>query len=103
MSNAESAVASANAHVGAEKRTKHRWVVMGLIFIIWAIACADRANFGIALPYLKKEYGITNTEAGLIVSLFSFAYGFVQIPVDLLYKRISGLAKKPPAFCFPSS
>jgi MFS transporter, ACS family, glucarate transporter len=89
MSNAESAVASANAHVGAEKRTKHRWVVMGLIFVIWAIACADRANFGIALPYLKKEYGITNTEAGLIVSLFSFAYGFVQIPVGLLYKRLS--------------
>jgi MFS transporter, ACS family, glucarate transporter len=89
MSNAESAVAAANAHVGAEKRTKHRWVVMGLIFIIWAIACADRANFGIALPYLKKEYGITNTEAGLIVSLFSFAYGFVQIPVGLLYKRLS--------------
>jgi MFS transporter, ACS family, glucarate transporter len=89
MSNADSAVASAGAHASAEKRTKHRWVVMGLIFCIWAIACADRANFGIALPYLKKEYGISNTEAGLIVSLFSFAYGFVQIPVGLLYKRLS--------------
>jgi MFS transporter, ACS family, glucarate transporter len=89
MSNADSAVASTDAHASTEKRTRHRWVVMGLIFCIWAIACADRANFGIALPYLKKEYGITNTEAGLIVSLFSFAYGFVQIPVGLLYKRLS--------------
>lgn len=75
-------------HVLEEKRTRHRWIVMGLIFCIWSIACADRANFGIALPFLKKEYGITNTDAGLIVSLFSFAYGFVQIPVGLLYKRI---------------
>jgi MFS transporter, ACS family, glucarate transporter len=89
MSNVDSAVASAQEHSATEKRTSHRWVVMGLIFCIWAIACADRANFGIALPYLKKEYGISNTEAGLIVSLFSFAYGFVQIPVGLLYKRLS--------------
>ncbi|MCA1323826.1 MFS transporter [Herbaspirillum sp. alder98] len=72
-----------------QKRTSYRWVVMGLIFCVWAVACADRANFGIALPYMKKEYGISNTEAGLIVSLFSFAYGIVQIPVGLMYKRLS--------------
>ncbi|WMY06636.1 MFS transporter [Paraburkholderia phenoliruptrix] len=89
MNNAEGVAAAAKAGPLARKRTGHRWIVMGLIFCIWAIACADRANFGIALPYLKKEYGITNTQAGLIVSLFSFAYGFVQIPVGLLYKRLS--------------
>ncbi|GLU35042.1 MFS transporter [Trinickia caryophylli] len=89
MNNADGVVASAQAEPLSEKYTRHRWVVMGLIFCIWAIACADRANFGIALPYLKKEYGITNTQAGLIVSLFSFSYGFVQIPVGLVYKRLS--------------
>lgn len=89
MNNADGIVTSAEAQPVTEKRTSYRWVVMGLIFCIWAIACADRANFGIALPYLKKEYGITNTQAGLIVSLFSFAYGFVQIPVGLIYKRLS--------------
>ncbi|WP_044042777.1 MFS transporter [Caballeronia insecticola] len=97
MSNADGIIASSTAEPIAEKRTKHRWVVMGLIFCIWAIACADRANFGIALPYLKKEYHITNTEAGLIVSLFSFAYGFVQIPVGLLFKR---LGEKTTGFLF---
>ncbi|ALK96550.2 MFS transporter [Massilia sp. WF1] len=71
------------------KTGSFRWVVMGLIFVIWAIACADRANLGIALPYMKKEYGISNTEAGMIISLFSFAYGIVQIPTGLLYKRLS--------------
>jgi sugar phosphate permease len=76
--------ASAEAKVG-----NYRWVVLGLIFIIWAIACADRANLGIALPFMKKEYGISNTEAGMIISLFSFAYGVVQIPAGLIYKRLS--------------
>jgi sugar phosphate permease len=71
------------------KTGNFRWVVMGLIFVIWAIACADRANLGIALPFMKKEYGISNTEAGMIISLFSFAYGIVQIPTGLLYKRLS--------------
>jgi ACS family glucarate transporter-like MFS transporter len=89
MSNIDGAVTSVQADSVAGKRTSHRWVVMGLIFLIWAIACADRANFGIALPYLKKEYGISNTQAGVLVSMFSFAYGFVQIPVGLLYKRVS--------------
>ncbi|HYS66158.1 MAG TPA: MFS transporter [Paraburkholderia sp.] len=89
MNNVDGVVAATKAGSVTERRTSHRWVVMGLIFCIWAIACADRANFGIALPYLKKEYGISNTQAGLIVSLFSFAYGFVQIPVGLLYKRLS--------------
>ncbi|SFL86076.1 MFS transporter [Pelosinus propionicus] len=77
------------AYASQEKKTNYRWVVMALIFVIWAIACADRANLGIALPYMKKEYGITNTEAGAIISLFSFAYGVVQIPIGLVYKRLS--------------
>src|SRR5690349_19638223 len=67
----------------------YRWVVLGLIFVIWAIACADRANLGVALPYMKAEYAISNTEAGMIISLFSFAYGIVQIPAGLIYKRLS--------------
>jgi sugar phosphate permease len=89
VNNADSVAVRAKPASIADKLTRHRWVVMGLIFCIWAIACADRANFGIALPYLKKEYGISNTQAGLIVSLFSFSYGFVQIPVGLLFKRLS--------------
>ncbi|MEC5406852.1 MFS transporter [Paraburkholderia sp. MPAMCS5] len=97
MNNVEGVVAASKVEPIVQKRTGHRWIVMGLIFCIWAIACADRANFGIALPYLKKEYAITNTQAGLIVSLFSFAYGFVQIPVGLLYKR---LGEKTTGFLF---
>lgn len=78
-----------NPAVSLGKRTNYRWVVMTLIFVIWAIACADRANLGIALPFMKKEYNISNTEAGAIISLFSFAYGVVQIPMGLIYKRLN--------------
>jgi len=71
------------------KMTNYRWVVMGLIFGVWAIACADRANLGVAMPFMRKEFSISNTEAGAIVSLFSFSYAVVQIPAGLLFKRMS--------------
>lgn len=74
---------------GLSKKTNYRWVVMVMLFAVWMIANADRANLGVALPYMKKEFSLSNTEAGAIVSLFAFAYAFVQIPTGLFYKRVS--------------
>lgn len=69
------------------KRTKYRWIVMGLLFILYTVANADRANIGFALPYLRKEFAMSNTEAGGIISLFFFAYAAFQIPSGFLVKK----------------
>ena len=37
------------------KPTRYRWVVATLFFVIYTIAAADRANLGVALPFLRKE------------------------------------------------
>jgi ACS family glucarate transporter-like MFS transporter len=59
---------SANAPL---RTTSHfRWVVVGLIFVIYTIAAADRANIGFALPFIRKEFAMSNTEAGALLSLF---------------------------------
>lgn len=71
------------------KMTHYRWVVMTMLFLVWVIANADRANLGVALPYMRKEFSLSNTEAGAIISLFAFAYAFVQIPTGLFYKKVS--------------
>jgi len=71
------------------KRTNYRWVVMGLIFVIWSIAMADRADLGVALPYITKEFGLSNTEAGGIVSVFFLAYASAQLPAGLIFKKLS--------------
>lgn len=75
------------------KRTNYRWVVMALLFSVWTIACADRANMGIALPYMKKEFNISNAEAGAIISLFGTAYAIMQIPIGLFYKRVGNTVR----------
>jgi ACS family glucarate transporter-like MFS transporter len=70
-----------------EKRTKYRWVVMALLFILYTVANADRANIGFALPYLRKEFAMSNTEAGGLISLFFFAYAAFQVPSGFLVKK----------------
>jgi sugar phosphate permease len=61
---------------------------MGLIFLVYTLANADRANLGVALPYIRKEFHFSNTEAGLMISLFFACYAVAQIPVGLLYRKL---------------
>jgi len=69
------------------KPTKYRWVVAALFFVIYTIAAADRANLGIALPFLRKEFDMSNSEAGALVSLFLIAYALAQLPSAWLLSR----------------
>jgi MFS transporter, ACS family, glucarate transporter len=69
------------------KPTRYRWVVAALFFVIYPIAAADRANLGIALPFLRKEFQMSNTEAGALVSLFLLAYAVAQLPSAWLLQK----------------
>lgn len=69
------------------EKTKYRWVVMALLFLLYTIANADRANIGFALPYLRQEFHMSNTEAGAIISLFFLGYAAMQIPSGFLVKK----------------
>jgi sugar phosphate permease len=67
--------------------TRYRWFVAALFFVIYTIAAADRANLGVVLPFLRKEFAMTNTEAGGLVSLFLIAYGLAQLPAAWLLSK----------------
>lgn len=72
---------SISAVAPATKTATHfRWAVAGLIFVVYTIASADRANMGFALPFIRKEFAMTNTEAGALSSLFLWGYAVAQIP-----------------------
>src|SRR5690606_4416716 len=64
----------------------------GLIFIIYTIAAADRANLGVAMPFIRKEFDMSNAEAGGLMSLFLLAYALAQIPAGFAFARI-GVSK----------
>lgn len=74
--------------INKSKETSHyRWFVIALIFVLFMVAQADRANIGFAIPFIQKEYGLTNTEIGIIISLFFAGYGLCQIPAGFFVKR----------------
>ncbi|MFZ4875320.1 MFS transporter [Janthinobacterium sp. Mn2066] len=75
---------SAGAHA---RPTRFRWCVAMLFFVIYTIISADRANLGLVLPFLRKEFPMSNTEAGALISLFLLAYGLVQLPAAWLISR----------------
>jgi sugar phosphate permease len=77
-----------NTQAVTARRTNYRWVVMVLIFLIYTVAMADRANLGVALPFIKKEFRMSNTDAGALVSLLFFFYAISQIPAGFLYKKL---------------
>jgi len=73
--------------VGTEKMTRFRWVVALMIFLVYTVAAADRANLGMALPFMRKEFAMSNTEAGALASLFLLAYAIAQIPSGFMFSK----------------
>lgn len=68
-------------------RSQYRWVVAALIFLIYTVAAADRANLGVALPFIRQEFAMSNAQAGGLVSLFLLAYALAQLPAGFAFGR----------------
>lgn len=73
-----------NNNIGKPKMTHYRWWVMSFIFVTYTVANADRANIGFAIPFIQEEFQISNTMAGLLISLFFAGYAFFGDAANLL-------------------
>ncbi len=67
------------------RKTKYRFVVLTMIFLVYAINYADRTNIGAVLPFIIDEFHINNFEAGAIASMFFLGYAVSQIPYRFFY------------------
>ncbi|QIQ22287.1 MFS transporter [Zophobihabitans entericus] len=61
-------------------QTNYRWVVLALIFLVYAVNYADRTNIGAVLPFIIEEFQLSNFEAGSLASMFFLGYAVSQIP-----------------------
>ncbi len=68
-------------------KTNYRFVVLLLIFIVYALNYADRTNIGAVLPFIIDEFRISNFEAGTIASMFFLGYALSQIPAGFLIAK----------------
>ena len=62
------------------KKTKKRWFMLFLLFILTAINYLDRTNMAVAAPSMSSDLGFDAATMGLLFSAFAWSYGLMQIP-----------------------
>jgi sugar phosphate permease len=87
MSDVPPTIGNATVLHRSDRMSKFRWVVLALICIVYMLVAADRVNLGIAIPAIKQEFHISNTEAGLFATLMFFCFAVAQIPSGYLARR----------------
>jgi len=80
-------MANVTAGEGAAKRTRVRWLIIFLLFVVTVINYADRATFSIAGSAASDELGLASVTMGWILSAFAWAYVLAQIPGGALLDR----------------
>lgn len=71
----------------AAKRTKVRYAILLLIFLITTFNYADRATLSITGTAMRGEFGLDAIRMGYIFSAFSWAYVLSQLPAGWLLDR----------------
>ncbi len=65
---------------GLERPTRVRYGVLGFACSLSMITYLDRVCFGTVAPQIQKEFGLSNTEKGMLFSAFALAYAAFEIP-----------------------
>lgn len=69
-------------------KSKVRYSLIMLIFVISAVVYIDRSNISIAGTYLATDYGITKPQLGWVFSAFLLGYATFQIPAGWIVGRL---------------
>jgi ACS family D-galactonate transporter-like MFS transporter len=71
----------------AARRSRTRWLIVGLCFAGLTVNYVDRANLSVALPLMSKELGFGPGVEGVVLAMFFASYAICQLPVGHLVDR----------------
>lgn len=66
----------------------YKTLTIGFLFMIGVVNYLDRSALSIANTSVQKDLGITPVEMGMMLSAFSIAYAFAQLPMGALIDRL---------------
>jgi MFS family permease len=76
---------------GKNERIRQRqWLSVGLLMAVGVVFILDRSTLAIANHNVSADLHLTPTQMGLLLSSFSLAYAFAQLPLGILLDRIGG-------------
>lgn len=64
-----------------------RWLLIGWMFLVSAVAYLDRVNVSIAGQAIQKDHGLTDVQLGWVFSAFLIGYALFQVPGGWLADR----------------
>lgn len=76
-----------NSPMVETKKTRVRWFIVFMLFLVTAINYADRATLSIAGPAMSKDLGLDSVMMGYVFSAFGWSYVIGQIPGGWLLDR----------------
>src|SRR5271166_6307578 len=67
---------------------RHQTITLSLLFLAGIVNFLDRASLSVANSTVRAEMHLNATQMGWLLSAFSLAYGFAQLPlIGLLDRR----------------
>jgi ACS family D-galactonate transporter-like MFS transporter len=68
-------------------RSAVRWRIFGIVFVLVVINLIDRTTLSIAMPTIGKEFALSPTMQGVLLSAFFWSYALLQVPGGWLIDR----------------
>jgi ACS family glucarate transporter-like MFS transporter len=69
-------------------KSRVRYMLIMLIFVVSAVVYIDRSNISIAGTYLATDYGISKVQLGWVFSAFLLGYAAFQIPAGWVVGKL---------------
>ncbi|WP_233860169.1 MFS transporter [Paraburkholderia sp. HD33-4] len=80
-----------NPPVGRVQKSKRlrttQWIALGLLVAAGLVNYLDRSTLSIANHSISAELGLSPTQMGLLLSVFSWAYALAQLPIGGILDR----------------
>ncbi|MBX6689486.1 MFS transporter [Pseudomonas sp. USTB-Z] len=67
---------------------KYQLITVSLLLVIGIINYIDRSALSIANTSIQRDMGITPSQMGILLSAFSLAYAFSQLPLGMIIDRL---------------
>ncbi|MDQ7963116.1 MFS transporter [Pseudomonas plecoglossicida] len=67
---------------------KYQVITVNLLLVIGIINYVDRSALSIANTSIQRDMGITPSQMGILLSAFSLAYAFSQLPLGMIIDRL---------------
>lgn len=66
-----------------------RWKMVSWLVLIVLISYFDRVNFAVSAPLILKEFAMTPSQLGLVMSAFTVGYMILNFPAGFIIERYS--------------